>query len=199
MELLLTYALPRKDTKPAARALLRKFGSVSAALEAGRQELREISGVGDSAALFINLLCSVMRKCSLERAKRLKAINNPLDIADFCGDSLRGEKNEVLEVIYLNAYNAVIGAQRLSEGAADGVNISPAKILEKALMQKAAGLILLHNHPSGEIEPSKEDIAFTASVSKAAAALGIMLVDHIIAGERGLFSVKASCVIKTYD
>ncbi len=196
LELLLTYTIPRKDTKPIAWALLKKFGTLSSVLDAKPQELTDVEGIGMQSAVFLNLMRSVMRRYSLEQIKQRKEIKNPESVVQFCQASLQGEANEIFEVIYLTIRNTVIGVDRITIGTIDRASISPRKIIENALKQKAAGLIFVHNHPSGEPTPSQEDIMLTETLSQIAAPLGIMVLDHIIVGQGKFFSIKANSLIR---
>ena len=196
LELLLTYCIPRKDTKPLAWDLIKRFGSLSGVLDATQAELMEIPALGRQSALFINLIRAVMRRYFLEQVKQSKEIKSPQSVVDFCRASLQGEANEVFEVIYLTARNTVIGVERIAIGTIDRASISPRKIIEQALRRRAAALIFTHNHPSGEPSPSQEDITLTETLSRVAAPLGIIVLDHIIVGKGKFFSIKANSLIK---
>jgi DNA repair protein RadC len=138
-----------------------------------------------------------MRKYFLEEVKKRKEIKSPESVADFCRASLQGEANEVFEVIYLTTRNTVISVERISTGTIDRAIISPRKIIEQAFRQRAAALIFVHNHPSGEPTPSQEDITLTETLARVAAPLGIIVLDHIIVGNGRFFSIKANSFIKT--
>mgnify|MGYP004419358269 CR=1 FL=1 len=197
LELLLTYAISRKDTKPLAWALLKKFGSLGSVLDATPSELGEVPGIGKHSALFIRLVREVMRFYFLEEVKKRKEITTPENVVDFCRASLQGEPNEAFEVIYLTTRNTVIGVERISTGTIDRASISPRKIIEQALKRRAAALIFVHNHPSGEPDPSAEDRALTETLSRIAAPLGIAVLDHIVVGKGKFFSIRANSFIKT--
>lgn len=196
LELLLTYVIPRKDTKPIAWALIKRFGSLAGVLDARESELQEVPGLGKHSAVFINLIRATMRKYFLEQVKECKEIKSPESVIDFCRASLQGEANEVFEVIYLTTRNTVIGVERIAVGTIDRASISPRKIIEQAFRQRAAALIFVHNHPSGEPSPSQEDISLTETLSRVAAPLGIIVLDHIIVGKGKFFSIKANSLIK---
>ena len=195
LELLLTYCITRKDTKPLAWALLRKVGSLSGVLEATPSELEEVEGIGNNSVVFIKLIRELMRFYFLEEIKKRKEITTPENVVDFCRASLQGEANEIFEVIYLTTRNAVIGVERISVGTIDRASVSPRKIIEQALKRRAAALIFVHNHPSGEPEPSKEDIELTETLSRVAAPLGISVLDHIVVGKGKFFSIRANSLI----
>ena len=196
LELLLTYIIPRKDTKPVAWALIKRFGSLAGVLDARESELQEVPGLGRHSAVFINIIRATMRKYFLEQVKESKEIKSPESVIDFCRASLHGEANEVFEVIYLTTRNTVIAVERIAVGTIDSTSISPRKIIEQAFRRRAAALIFVHNHPSGEPAPSQEDISLTEALSRVAAPLGIIVLDHIIVGSGKFFSIKANSLIK---
>ena len=138
-----------------------------------------------------------MRFYFLEEVKKRKEITTPENVVDFCRASLQGEPNEVFEVIYLTTRNTVIGVECISTGTIDRASISPRKIIEQALKRRAAALIFVHNHPSGEPDPSAEDRALTETLSRIAAPLGIAVLDHIVVGKGKFFSIRANSFIKT--
>ena len=196
LELLLTFCIPRKDTKPIAWALIKRFGSLSGVLDATPKELAQVQGIGGQSAVFLTLIRATMRKYFLEQVKERKEIKNPESVVDFCQASLQGEANEVFEVIYLTTRNTVIGVERIAIGTIDRASISPRKIIENAFNRRAAALIFVHNHPSGEPSPSQEDISLTENLSRIAAPLGIIVLDHIIVGKGKFFSIKANNFVK---
>ena len=192
LELLLTYCIARRDTKPAAWALVKRFGSLSAVLDAPYEELCAVKGVGEQSALFLKLIRAVFKKYSLDEVKERITIRTPQQVLDYCKASLAGKKEECLEVIYLSVRNTVMGTQVVASGLIDRVAVSPRKIVECALAAKAAALILVHNHPSGDATPSQEDIDLTQDVIRAAALFGISVHDHIIVGKGSHYSLKAN-------
>lgn len=192
LELLLTYAIARKDTKPIAWALLKKFGSLAAVLDADSAQLVSVPGVGENTAQFLKLIRAVFKKYSLDEVKDRITIRTPKQVLEYCKASLAGKKEECLEVIYLSVRNTVMGTQVVASGLIDRVAVSPRKIVECALAAKASAIILVHNHPSGDATPSPEDIALTQDVIRAAELFGISVHDHIIVGKGAHYSLKAN-------
>lgn len=192
LELLLTYCIARRDTKPTAWALIKHFGSLSAVLDASEAELRQIKGVGEQSAVFLKLIRAVFKKYSLEGVKDKITICTPEQVLEYCTASLSGRSDECLELIFLSVRNTVMGTEIISSGTLDRVSVSPRKIVERALAAKAAAVILVHNHPSGDPSPSMEDIHLTKEVTRAAALLGIAVYDHIIIGKGEHYSLKAN-------
>ena len=191
LELLLTYTISRKDTKPIAWALLKKFGSLSAVLDAEPSQLITIPGIGPRSAQFLKLIRGVFKRYSLEEVKEKVSIRTPQQVLEYCKASLAGKKEECLEVIYLSVRNTVMSTQVVASGLIDRVAVSPRKIVECALLAKASAFILVHNHPSGDATPSQEDIDLTQDVIRAAALFGISVHDHIIVGKGTHYSLKA--------
>ncbi|WP_178338224.1 RadC family protein [Candidatus Avelusimicrobium facis] len=192
LELLLTYCIARRDTKPTAWALIKKFGSLSAVLDAPVDRLQTVPGVGPQSAQFLKLIRAVFKKYSLEEVKAKITVRSPEQVLQYCKASLSGCSEECLELIYLSVRNTIIGAEIISVGGLDRVSVSPRKIVEHALAAKAAAVIMVHNHPSGDPTPSAEDIALTKEITRAAALLGITVHDHIIIGKGTHYSLKAN-------
>ena len=191
LELLLTYCIARRDTKPLAWALIKRFGNLSAVLDAPVDELCSVPGMGPQSAQFLKLIRSVFKKYSLEEVQEKQTIRTPEEVVAYCNASLAGQSDECVELIYLSVRNTVIGTEIVSSGTLDRVSISPRKIVERALAAKAAAIILVHNHPSGDPTPSMDDIALTKEITRAAAVLGIAVHDHLIIGKGRHYSLKA--------
>ena len=192
LELLLTYAVPRRDTKPLAWALLKKFGTLAAVFDADENQLTQVDGIGTGAARFLRLIRAVFKKYSLDEVKETVSIRTPQQVLEYCKASLAGKKEECLEIIYLSVHNTVMSTQVVASGLIDRVAVSPRKIVECALAAKASAIILVHNHPSGDATPSQEDISLTQDVIQAAALFGILVHDHIIVGKGSHYSLKAN-------
>ena len=195
LELLLTYSIPRKDTKKLAWALLKKFGSLSDVLDAKVEDLIKVEGLGASSAVLLKLTRNLMRTYSLEKIKSRKEISTPAHLVEYCKASLHGRQDEAFEVVYLTIRNTVIDVERLCHGNLDRAKITPRKILEKAFEHNAAGLIFIHNHPSGEPTPSNEDHDLTEALTRVATPLGIAILDHIIVGRGKFYSMKLDSFI----
>lgn len=185
LELLLTYAIARKDTKPIAWALLKKFGSLQAVLDAKPEQLSEVSGIGPGSVLFLQLVRAVVKDYTLGHVQKTSVIKSPQQVIDYCKASLANKPEECLELIYLSVRNTVIDTQIVATGLIDRVSVSARKIVECALQAKACAVILVHNHPSGDATPSKEDIQLTQETIRAATLFNIRIHDHIIIGKGG--------------
>lgn len=192
LELLLTYVIARRDTKPIAWALLKKFGSLGGVLDADVADLTTVDGIGKGSAQFLKLIRAVFKKYSFEEVKEKVTIRTPEQVLEYCKASLAGRSDECLELIFLSVRNSVIGTEVVSIGTLDRVSVSPRRVVERALAYKAAAMILVHNHPSGDATPSMEDILLTKDITHAAALLGIEVHDHIIIGKGAHYSLKAN-------
>lgn len=188
VELLLTYAIPRVDVKPVAKELLRRFGGLAGALDATQEELEAVEGLGPASATMIRVVKEVCCAYLAEGMRRLDVLSAPAAVVDFARARLAGLPYEVFMVIYLNVKNEVVGHEVTHEGTIDRAVVYPRQVVESALSRHAAGLVLVHNHPSGHPEPSQDDKQLTRAIREAARVLEIRVVDHIIVGREGYFS-----------
>lgn len=197
LELLLTFSIPRRDVKPVAKKLINTFGSLSGVLDADQRELEELSGVGTMSASLIRLIKEIYSTYLSERMRDQDVLSSPEAVIEFSRVKLSGLSNEAFMVIYINVKNEVIDSVLLNEGTLDNVAVYPRRIVETALSHHASGVILVHNHPSGNPEPSKEDKILTKEIADAAFALDIRVLDHLIVGKDGYFSFMENNLLKT--
>ncbi len=190
IELLLTYAIPRKDVKPIAKKLLEVFGSYEAVLGADPERLMEIPGIGGHTALLFRLVRDLMARYHLMEAKKQTQIQGTTDLIRYFQLTMSHLTDEQFRVIFLNTRNRIIRDEVLHEGTVDRAEVYPRKIMEKALKYKASALIFVHNHPSGSPKPSPHDMMLTDSVAKTAGELGIVLHDHMIVAGGRVFSFR---------
>jgi DNA repair protein RadC len=188
LELLLTYSIPRKDVKPVAKALLKRFGSLAAVLDAPPDALAAEPGLGARSAALARLVKEFIEIYLKEKAQRKDLLSSPQAVRDYARAKLAGLPHEAVMVLYLNAKNELLAEDLLQEGTVDRVAVYPRRIVEGALKRHAAGLILVHNHPSGHPDPSEEDRRLTRSLQDAARALDLRVVDHVIVARAGCFS-----------
>jgi len=183
VELLLTLGSPRKDCKQQAKEAIRKFKTLRGILEASPEELQQIEGIGAHSAFGIKLVREVARESLKEKIIDKPAYNSSQEIFDYLYHSMRDLKKEVFKVIYLNTRNQIIETADLFSGTIDSSAISPREVIESAIKYYAASLIFVHNHPSGNPEPSASDKALTKDLVYAASIMRIKVLDHIIIGE----------------
>ncbi len=192
LELLLTYAIPRKDVKPYAKDLIDRFGSLSGVLDAGQKELEEVAKVGPISAILIRLVKEICGFYLAEIMKAKDVLSSPQAVLHFARMKLSGLPHEAFMVVFLNAKNRVLDYEILQEGTVDRAVIYPRRIIEKALSRHAAGIIFVHNHPSGDAQPSPEDKQLTRSLVDAARTIDLRVLDHLIVGKEGYCSFVES-------
>ncbi|MFC1522791.1 DNA repair protein RadC [Elusimicrobiota bacterium] len=190
IELLLTFSILRRDVKPVAKKLLRRFKSIKGTMDASPDTLRQIQGMGPSSIAFFSGIKALMHRYFEQTAKNTDLLNSPEAVVSYCRTSLESEKNEIFEVLYLSSKNHLIASERLSEGTIDRAAVYPRRVIEGALSANAAALIFVHNHPSGDPTPSKEDIELTKTLAKAVNVVGITAHDHIIIGNGHYVSLR---------
>ncbi len=190
VEFLLTCAIPRRDVKPQAKALLRKFGSLRGIVDAEIGDLERISGVGKKSAIVIKFIKEFAAFYLMQKAKDKPQIACTSELLDFVRMTMGGKKDEEFCVIYLDAQNQIIEFETVQQGIANQAVVYPRQVLERALRKKASALILAHNHPSGHVRPSDADIRLTRTIQETARALDILIHDHIIIGENRFFSFR---------
>lgn len=195
MELLLSYAIPRKDVKPLAKELLNKFGSLKGIMDAEKDSLEKIKGIGAHAAILIKLIKEMGSLYLKEKAKEKPQITCTSELIDYCKSYMGGLKDERFCVIYLDAQNRITDIETVQEGIVNQAVVYPRKVLENALKQKASAVILVHNHPSGHVKPSDADIRLTKTIQDTARILDIIVHDHIIIGENRFFSFREEGLI----
>ena len=195
LELLLTYCIPRKDTKPIAKELLNKFKSLDNVFKASFDKLSAIDGLGKNSIAFLKLmgdLPSIIYKDELKNKKlvdkeTLKILNKDI-LLKYLRNKIGYEEIEKFYVIYLSSSNEVIKFEENSVGTLDRSSIYPREIYKKVINLSAKSLILAHNHPSDNITPSKSDIELTNEIAKGLKNFGALLIEHIIITKNSYFS-----------
>ncbi len=181
LELLLFYAIPRSDTNPVAHRLLKRFGSLSAVLEADPKDLAAVEGMGLGAAAFLSMLPHAMRRYMKDRiSKESPHLSDPEKAARYVFPLMAGRTEEVFYVLCLDAQLKVNYAALVSSGTVKEAQILPRKVVEEAIRHKACSVILAHNHPSGTLKPSQSDIELTRQLADALNHIDIKVQDHII-------------------
>lgn len=191
LELMLTMVLPRRDVKPLARALLERYGSVTAVLSQPLENLSKFPGLGESSALGLTVFLEAMRYCLQERMAGRDLLNNPDLIASFARMKLGVLRHECYMVILLDGHNQLISWKIISEGEVNMVYHSPRSVAEFALNWQASKIVLVHNHPSGCCMPSEDDIKATADLAAALSTLNVDLADHLVVTSGDHFSFAA--------
>ena len=195
LELLLFYAIPRRNTNGIAHELIKAFGSLSDVLDAPIEKLKAVDGIGDNAATLLKLMPQIARRYSMSKG----SFDNILDTTQRSGDYILpfflSQRDEVVLLVCLDSKNKVLNAQIIHRGSVNSTDISLRKILETAFTYNATKVILAHNHPSGIALPSKEDINTTKYIRDALKILSIKLVDHIIVADGDFVSMADTNLI----
>lgn len=194
IELLLTYAIPRKDVKPIAYALLNEFKTLENIFNADMNELKKIKGIGDSSAILFHLINKINKTIVAQQAKKPKNFNNSDIVARYLINTIGQQSVENFIVITLNNKNDVINFHTISQGNAKNAQISKEIITRKVLNDHAAAVVLAHNHPNSSVSPSMDDIDTTVSILNLLRQFEIKLHDHIIVNEE-----EALCMSATLD
>ncbi|APZ98141.1 hypothetical protein BWQ93_06365 [Sphingopyxis sp. QXT-31] len=182
VEYLLALAIPRRDTKPLAKALLKEFGSLAKLLAADPDALRRVEGLSEGAIAALKIVQAAnLRMLKGELADR-PLLSSWDALLDYLRVDMGSQDIERVRVLYLNARNMLIRDELASEGSIDQSAIYVREVVKRALELGASAIILVHNHPSGSPEPSRQDIAITREIAAAAGKLGIVLHDHIVVG-----------------
>ncbi|NCC24896.1 MAG: DNA repair protein RadC [Deltaproteobacteria bacterium] len=190
LELLLGYAIPRRDTKPLAKNMLEHFGSVAGIMSARPADLERMDGVGSGVATFLSLLqecrCRELRGFVRDR----EVFSCPDEVARFAAARLAHSAVEEFWTILVDNRNRFMDFVRISRGTVDQAPVYPREILALVLERQAGGVILVHNHPGGNLQPSKQDDDLTAKIQDAASKLDIRILDHIIVSDSGYYSYR---------
>mgnify|MGYP000858490414 CR=1 FL=1 len=195
LELLLTYCIPRKDTKPIAKELLNKFKSLDNVFKADFDKLSAVDGLGKNSIAFLKLigdLPSIIYKDELKNKKLIDKetlkISNKDILLKYLRNKIGYEDVEKFYVIYLSSSNEVLAFEESSSGTLDRSSIYPREIYKRVIMENAKSIIIAHNHPSGNISPSKCDIDITNEIAKGLKNFGALLLEHIIITRDSYFS-----------
>ena len=182
LELLLFFAVLRRDTKPIARALVERFGSFGNVLAATPAQLLEVKDVGDSAVAVIKAAQAAALRLLRAEVREAPVLNNWDRLTGYLAAAMAREPIEQFRVLFLDTKNRLIADEAQARGTVNHTPVYPREVVKRALELGATALILAHNHPSGDPTPSRADIEMTAEVKAAAAVFGILLHDHLIVG-----------------
>jgi len=188
IELLLTFATPRKDCKDAAKKALKRFKTLQGVFEASSQELLEIDGVGPTNQIGILLIKAVADRYLEKRLLKKNPLNNSKDLYDYLYHSIGEKHHECFQAVFMDAKNRVISTETLFQGTLTASAVYPREVVNAALRNHASAIIFAHNHPSGDPEPSQEDIAITRQLIFACRVMGITVHEHLVIGEKKYFS-----------
>jgi len=190
LELLLFRLLPRRDTKPIAKELIDRFGSLSEVMGASERLLTEVPGLGAASAADIKIIAAVAGRMLKGEIRGKQVLGSWSSVIDYCRTSMAFEEKEMFRILFLDKKNALIADEVQQTGTVDHTPVYPREVVKRALELSSTAIILVHNHPSGDPTPSRADIEMTKTIMDTAKPLGITLHDHIIVGKDGHVSMR---------
>jgi DNA repair protein RadC len=199
VELLLSLGTPRKDCKLPAKEAIKRFQTLRGVLEAPAEELQQIEGIGAHSAFGIKLVQEVAREFLKAKILDKPFYKSSQEVFDYLYHSMRGLKKEVFKVLYLNSQNQIIDTIDLSEGTVNSSSVSAREVIEGAIKHNTASLVFVHNHPSGNPEPSASDRELTRELVYAGRIMKLKVLDHIIVGDNRYFSFAGEGLIEEYE
>jgi DNA repair protein RadC len=190
VELMLTYVIPRRDTKPVARELTRRYKSLNALLNAPAEELVKVEGMGLRSAGLFSFIREVAALCLKEKYERKSVIAHRRDAEEYLRFHFGLRRDEYVAVLFLGNRNHVIETEIIAEGTVNQCTVYPRIIMERALRYHAASIIIAHNHPGGGLTPSEADWVLTGELFAICSLLGIPLLDHLVISQEKVVSLK---------
>ncbi|WP_373299062.1 RadC family protein [Algimonas arctica] len=190
LELILFQALPRIDTKPIAKALLAKFETLAEVVAAPVEKLTTVKGIGPSAAQHLKILQQVSIRIGKSSVINRPVLSSWNALLDYCRAAMQFEGREQFRVLFLDRKNRLLADEVMGHGTVDRAPVYPREIVRRALVHEATAIILVHNHPSGDPTPSRQDIALTESIIETAKAINVVVHDHLIVGREDVASFK---------
>ena len=191
LELILFRAIPRRDVKPLAKALIARFGSFAETIAARTERLREIPGLGESAITDLKIVEAAARRLTKGAIKARPTLGSWTEVLDYCRTAMAFNDREEFRVLFLDKRNMLIGDEVQGRGTVDHTPVYPREVVRRALELGSTALVLVHNHPSGDPTPSTADIRMTHEIIAIAKPMGIAIHDHLIVGKHGHSSLKA--------
>lgn len=191
LELLLTYAIPRRDVNPIAHALIDTFGSISNVMEADSSELMRVEGVGEQAALLLRMMPPLLRRYEKSALGERPLLDTYGRAKAYCRTLFCGMREEHIYLLCLDAGGRLVHPVLLRKGTFDEVSIYPREVLEAVIRHKASNVILAHNHPGGNREPSAADYRATEMISLALSVIAVKVIDHLVCAGEDVFSMTS--------
>lgn len=195
LEFMLSYSIPRRDTKLLAKELIKKFKTINGVLDADTKDLQSVNGISEHTSTFIKFLKDVILLCYAEKLYDKDLISSPQKVYDYLIASMKSLPDEEFKVLFLNSRNLLINIETIQRGTVDKAFIYPRKVIERAIYNHAVGIIIAHNHPGESIEPSEDDIKVTKALNEALKTIDVLLLDHVIIGGTNYFSFRQSKLI----
>lgn len=198
LELVLSIVIPRRDVKPLAKELIKIFGSYADVISAPIEDLIEVNGIKENTATFLKIIRESSIRLSWQKLQNsdMPVISCWDVLVDYCRSAMSYQNVEEFRIIFLDSKARVIGEEIQQRGTINQVAIHPREVIKSAVKRGAASIVLVHNHPTGIVTPSKADIDVTKMIYEASVGVGINLVDHIIVSKYDVFSFKDAGFIK---
>jgi DNA repair protein RadC len=190
LELVLFRAIPRRDVKPLAKALLARFGTFAEVVAARPERLKEIEGLSDAAIVELKIVAEAAKRFAKVRLHKRPSMGSFSALLDYCRTAMAFLDREEFRILFLDKKNGLIADEVQSVGTVDHAPVYPREIMRRALELNATALILVHNHPSGEPSPSTVDIQLTNQIVALGKSLNVAVHDHLIIGRDGFASFK---------
>jgi DNA repair protein RadC len=190
LELVLFRAIPRRDVKPLAKALIGRFGSFAEAIAARPERLAEIDGMSAAAIIEFRIIAAAAKRFAKGTAKKRLPIGSWSELIDYCRTAMAFADREEFRILFLDKRNGLIADEAQGVGTVDHTPVYPREVVRRALELAASAIVLVHNHPSGDPSPSSADVKMTLDIIAMAAPLGVTVHDHLIVGRHGHASLK---------
>ncbi|MBQ8830320.1 MAG: DNA repair protein RadC [Oscillospiraceae bacterium] len=190
LELLLYYAISRRDVNPIAHELINRFGSLAAVFDAPIEELMKVEGVGEHTAMLIKMLPQFSRRYLISRTSADNVLDSPKKAGEYVQSFFYSMRKECVFMVCLDAKNKVITTKCVTKGDISSVPLSPRQVVEFALANQATSVILAHNHPNGFALPSSDDYSSTRRIEEALRAVEVKLLDHIVVADDDFVSMS---------
>ena len=189
IELLLTFGDPRKDCKPIGKDMMKTFKTLSGVIQASPDELKQIKGIGDKNFICIKIIKEINKRLSKEHVSKKPSLDSPETVFDFLKEKIGSEKKEYFILMFIDSKNKLI-TDDVSVGILNATLVHPREVFKKAILNNASRVVVAHNHPSGDPDPSDEDIVTTKRLIDAGKILGISVVDSLIITKDSFASLK---------
>jgi DNA repair protein RadC len=191
LELLLALAIPRRDVKPLAKTLIKRFGTFAAVVSAGQEDLERIDGIGPAVVAALKLVQAGALRLLKQQVVDRPILNSWQRLMDYLAADMSHKGIEYFRLLFLDKRNHLIADEVQQSGTVDHTPVYPREIVKRALEVGATAVILVHNHPSGDPTPSRADIDMTREIVRALSPVGITVHDHLIIGRSGTSSFKS--------
>lgn len=195
IEILLFYAIPRKDVKPLAKELMNSFGSIGALLGGTMEKISDVPGTNESTSILLKMVKELINRALAERVIQKNIISSWAALLDYLRYNMADLKIEQFRVLFLNKKNVLIADEVMAMGTIDQTPVYPREIVKKSIYHEAGAIILVHNHPGGDTRPSNADIDLTTEIVKACETINVTVHDHVIVGSSGHYSFKSNMLL----